>query len=285
MPRKKTATSRQTEAKRPRRSRRHATNEGGIPEVYQDMLAEAAASPPSLAKSEGRAAKRRRIEEPPLHNATPELKLSPAEKPEDGIELGADSVPPIRVQQTIYDDFSGSDDSDADFEDVDLEREPEPPDGEAENKKPLQLDLSRPSGLAETTAVQRRKPATTAEKRLRLDVHKWHLLCLMLHGHHRNRWCDNEEVQAILKPLIPRKLITLLHLDESKPQYARNHGFNKAMEEISDIWQREWTITANGLRRAFWVEDADVLRDVSQRLPFSPTPTHQGADRRLRRSR
>jgi xeroderma pigmentosum group C-complementing protein len=284
MPRKKTATSGPTEVKNPRRSRRHVTTEDGIPQVYQDMLADAASSLPSLAKTEGRAAKRRRIDEPPLQDVMPERKLSPMEKPENEMEFEAGSVPPIRVQQTIYDDFSGSEDSDADFEDVDLEPEPERSDGEAESKKPLQLDFSRPSGLANTPIVQRRKPATTAEKRLRLDVHKWHVLCLILHGYHRNRWCDNEEVQATLKPLIPRKLITLLHLDESKPQYARNHGFNKALEEIIDIWQREWTITANGIRRAFWAEDADILRDVSQKLLFSTTSTHHGPDRRLGRS-
>lgn len=265
MPRKKTAASSPTESKGPRRSSRRVTAESGIPEIYREMLAEATASVPSplLENSEGRAAKRRRVEESSLDAVTPEPQLSSREAPEDDIELEAGSIPPIRAQQTIYNDFAGSDESDADFEDVDLEQEPGISDDEVESEKPLQLDLSRPSGRQGTPPVQRRKPATTAEKRLRLDVHKWHVLCLLLHGYHRNRWCDNGNVQEILKPLVPRKLINLLHLDESKPQHARNHGFNKAMEEIGDIWRREWTITAKGMRRAFWAEDADVLRDVS----------------------
>jgi xeroderma pigmentosum group C-complementing protein len=280
MPRKKTATSGLPDSKRPRRTSRHVAKEDGVPEIYQDMLIEAAASSPPVVKGEGRAVKRRRLEEPPPHAATPEPNITSLETPEDEEELIQGSVPLFRAQQTIYKDFASSDESDADFEDVDLEPELErSSDGDLDNKKPLQLDLSRPSGQTESPAAQRRKPATTAEKRLRLDVHKWHLLCLLLHGHHRNRWCDNEEVQAILKPLIPRKLITLLHLDESKPQYARNHGFNKAMEEISDIWQREWTATAKGMRRAFWAEDVDVLRDVSQKLLYDTTYTEHKADR------
>ena len=266
MPWKKTAASARTESKAPRRPSRHATKEGGIPEIYQEMLVEAAASTPSLAKSEGRAPKRRRVEEPLLYTLTPDPDTPPTEAQEDGLEIEQDSELTTRAPQIIYDDFASSDESEADFEDVDLERGLERGDGEAVNKKPLKLDLTQPSGRPETPPAQRRKPATTAEKRLRLDVHKWHVLCLMLHGQHRNRWCDDEEVQAILKPLIPRKLIALLHLDESKPQHARNHGFNKAIEEISDIWQHEWTITANGVRRAFWTEDPNILRDVSQKL-------------------
>jgi xeroderma pigmentosum group C-complementing protein len=279
MPRKKTVASGPTESKDPRRSSRRIAKEGGIPEIYQDMLVEAAASAPLMANNEGRAAKRRRVEEPLPYHVTPEPQLPSREEPEDGIEPEAGSVPPTGARQTIYDDFVDSDESDADFEDVVLKHGSEASDGEVESDKPLQLDLSWPSGRQDTPPVQRRKPATTAEKRLRLHVHKWHVLCLLLHGCHRNRWCDNGEVQEILKPLIPRKLINLLHLDESKPQHSRNHGFNKAMEEINDIWRREWTITAKGIRRAFWAEDADVLRDVSQKVPSLSTCTYNRADR------
>ena len=228
------------------------------------MLDEAAALSPLPSKDESRAAKRRRVEESTLRVEMPELETMPLDELEDDIEPQSRSVPPARTQQTIYEDFPSSNESDAEFEDVDLELGLEHSDAEADNNKPLQLDLSRHSGRAGTPAAQRRKPATTAEKRLRLDVHKWHVLCLMLHGHVRSQWCDREDVQVILKPLIPRKLITLLHLDESKPQYARNHAFNKAIEEISDIWQREWTVTAKGMRRAFWTDDPDVVRDVGE---------------------
>ena len=265
MPRKREATSKLAKSKPSRRSNRHATKEDDVPEIYKEMLVEAAALPPLAPKDESRAAKRRRVEESTSQLEMSELETAPLNELEDDIEPQSHSVPPARTQQTIYEDFPSSDESDADFEDVDLELRPEHSDAEADNNKPLQLDLSRHSGRAENPAAQRRKPATTAEKRVRLDVHKWHVLCLMLHGHVRSQWCDREDVQVILKPLIPRKLITLLHLDESKPQYARNHAFNKAIEEISDIWQREWSITAKGMRRAFWTDDPDVVRDVGEK--------------------
>ena len=279
MPRKKTAASALIESKAPRRSGRHALKEdAGIPEIYREMLVEAAASPHPLLKGEDRAPKRRRIEEPPPHGATPEPEILSPGIQEHGAATAQDVELPNRAPQTIYDDFASSDESETGFEDVDLERGLERADDKAADK-PLELNLARPSGRAETPPVQRRKPATTAEKRLRLDIHKWHALCLLLHGQRRNRWCDNEEVQATLKPLIPRKLISLLHLDDSKPQHARNHGFNKAIEEISDIWQREWTITAKGIRRAFWAEDPNVVRDVSQKLPCSTNFTDRKVDR------
>jgi xeroderma pigmentosum group C-complementing protein len=265
MPRKRVAASKLAESKPSRRSNRHATKEDDVPEIYKEMLVEAAALPPLPPKDESRAAKRRRVEESTLRVEMPELETMPLDELDDDIEPQSRSVPPARTQQTIYEDFPSSNESDAEFEDVDLELGLEHSDAEADNNKPLQLDLSRHSGRAGTPAAQRRKPATTAEKRLRLDVHKWHVLCLMLHGHVRSQWCDREDVQVILKPLIPRKLITLLHLDESKPQYARNHAFNKAIEEISDIWQREWTVTAKGMRRAFWTDDPDVVRDVGEK--------------------
>jgi xeroderma pigmentosum group C-complementing protein len=233
------------------------------------MLVEAAESAPLMANNEGRVAKRRRIEEPQIPSI---------EEPEDDIKPETGSGPPAAAQQTIYDDFEDSDESDVDFEDV-LIQDPKSSNGGVENERPLQLDLSQPSGRQDAPLVQRRKPATTAEKRLRLDVHKWHVLCLLLHGYHRNRWCDNDEVQEILKPLIPRKLINRLHLDESQPQYARNHSFNKAVEEISDIWRRKWTITTRGMRRPFWREDVDVLREVSQKRPGLWPSAHYGADR------
>ena len=265
MPRKKVATSKLAESNPSRRSNRHVTKRDDVPDIYKEMLVEATAMSPPPPKDEGRAAKRRRVEESTSRVEMPQLETTPLDELEDYIEPQSHSVPPARAQQTIYEDFPSSEESDAGFEDVDLEPGLEHSDAEADNNKPLQLDLSRHSGRAETPVAQRRKPATTAEKRVRLDVHKWHVLCLMLHGHARSQWCDREDVQVILKPLIPRKLITLLHLDESKPQYARNHAFNKAIEEISDIWQREWTITAKGMRRAFWTDDPDVVRDVGQK--------------------
>lgn len=74
--------------------------------------------------------------------------------------------------QTTYDNLASSDESDAAFEGVDLEPPLPRVDAEVENEKPFHLDFSRTSGQAEIPSVQRRKPATTAEKRFQLDIHK-----------------------------------------------------------------------------------------------------------------
>ncbi len=128
--------------------------------------------------------------------------------------------------------------------------------------EPLHLDLEKTPGLEFSSPEHRRKPATLVERKLRLEVHKWHVLCLLAHLQRRNYWCDDEKVQAILKPLILRKTVRLLHLDSSQSQYQRNHSFNAAIDEISKLWRSKWTITQQGMRKAYWKEEPDELDDL-----------------------
>src|SRR5271163_3373854 len=140
MPRKKVATSKLAESNPSRRSSRHATKGDDVPEIYKDMLLEAAALSPLPPKDEGRAAKRRRVEESTSRVEMPRFEATPLGELEDNIEPQSNSVPPARAQQTIYEDFPSSEESDAAFEDVDLEPGLEHSDAEADINKPLQLD-------------------------------------------------------------------------------------------------------------------------------------------------
>src|SRR4051794_17612392 len=118
MPRKKTAIPRVAQPKPPQRPRRHAAKEDDIPGIYQEMLTEAAALSPPYAGYEGRAVKRRRVDESSQRAQEPELKSPLLDTPEDVIASPPSPASPTRRQQMIYDDFASSDESEDGFEDV-----------------------------------------------------------------------------------------------------------------------------------------------------------------------
>ncbi|ERF76606.1 hypothetical protein EPUS_08725 [Endocarpon pusillum Z07020] len=250
-----------------RRSNKHTTQEqGDVPEIYQEMLLEAARNPFPKVDLQTKVVKRRKLEDGSSQVTDSELAAQDLPSgPIDGVETGDESVlaQSTPQRQTVFDDFRGSgDESEDDFEEVDLEADVEVYQGQDRADEPLQLDLNKKLDPDATSSVHRRKPATAVERRIRLDVHKWHVLCLLAHLQRRSHWCNDEQVQSILKPLIPRKLVKLFHLDAGQPQYQRTHSFNVAIDEVSKIWRSEWKITEQGMRRAYWTDDPDDLKNV-----------------------
>ncbi|KAL6249135.1 hypothetical protein RBB50_004198 [Rhinocladiella similis] len=259
------ARKRQTGRTATRKTRQSARNDSdasddGIPAMYGEMLAEAAREEQTRF-STSRPTKRRKInEEPPSEIGLEFDLLGPDDNVADANVTGNNT--PDRLQQVVYDEFEASDESDVEFEDVDLDAPPEDPDAaETSHQSHLELDLSKTNLDTPRRAMPRRKPVSAAERKLRLEVHKAHLLCLLGHLSCRNRWCESPSVQSILKPLIPKKVTALLHVDDSKPQYQRNHSFTKGIEEACAIWKLEWEVTVRGMRRAHWKDDVDVLKE------------------------
>ncbi|OAP54716.1 hypothetical protein AYL99_11164 [Fonsecaea erecta] len=260
MPRRKgQPTARATRTTR-RSARQRKEPQDDIPEIYGDMLAEAIAEEQASA-SNSRASKRRKMSEEPSTKIELDFDLfGSAANVHDGEETAsADDAPP-KLQPVVFDDFEISDESDAEFEDVDLEPATnDVAEGRPLEQKTLELDLSKTS--TPRRAIQRRMPVSLAERKLRLDVHKAHLVLLLAHLKCRNRWCNSEFVHSILKPLVSRKLISLLHVDESKPQFQRSHSFTKGIEEVCALWRQQWKITARGMKRAHWREDVDAVKE------------------------
>lgn len=264
---KRTATRGSGRTRPSRRSNRRATQEqDDVPGIYQEMLVEAARNPLPEADLRTKAVKRRKLDDGLSQVTDSELTLPDLPTgPVDGVEISDETVfsQSKSQRQTVFDDFGGSDDeSEDDFEEVDLEADVEVDHGQDRDDEPLQLDLNATPRPDVSSSVHRRKPATTVERRIRLDVHKWHVICLLAHLQRRSHWCDNEQVQSMVKPLIPRKLVKLLHLDASQPQYQRTHSFNVAIAEVSKIWRSEWKIGEQGMRRAYWKEGPDDLQNV-----------------------
>ena len=239
--------------------RKKKQDDDEVPLVYREMLAEVAMSSQAEEPTQRRATKRRRLSV----DAPNTTSSAPSPEPTVSIDVPASSPTrsPQKHQQTFYDESGSSEDeSEAEFEDVALD------DGhfhetEARTEQmSLQLDFSKKTPPIST--INRRKPVSKAERDYRLNVHKAHLLLLLVNLQLRRRWCESEDVQAILKPLISHKLRNMLHVGDEKPDYQRIHSFNKAIEEICTIWREEFEITRQGMRSAFWREDLDATREV-----------------------
>lgn len=274
MPRRKNATSGTKGQKTPTRrsARRAAAQEQDVPDIYQDMLVEAYHNNPDDFAPSPRPAKRRKVKQeaavepetsgPSEIEPTTTLTSSPPQ------EQSHSPIPvPVPPQQVVFNnDISDSeDDSDLEFEDVEIGRQSSveaghTTDDEAEPRT-LQIDLSA-STTTPRRLIQRRKPVSKAERDFRLDVHKWHLLTLLVHVATRNKWCDDERVQRTLKPLVNRKTISNLHLPETRTQAERKYAFERAIEEVCQIWRATWKVTCRGMRRAVWKEAIDMAREV-----------------------
>lgn len=179
-------------ASRARPARQSNVREGDIPDVYKEMLEEAEARDPQQFHSD-RPVKKRKT------GATKAIPVDSAGRNERGkSETIAEDQ---QVVQTIYDSATEdeSDLEDVEWEDVDVQ--PSAPSASDNAVAPhgddetLQITLNQEPQKQKRT-VQRRKPVTAAEKKLRLDVHKAHLLCLLAHVALRNRWCNDDETQV-----------------------------------------------------------------------------------------
>lgn len=274
MPPKRKAAPTSSAPRKRRTTRRQPKVEDDIPEIFQEMLAEAAASPATTPPRQPYIGRRKVSEEPP--DQSPASARSP-------IPEQARSVSPQlshQPQQIMYDEFEDSQDDDVEFEDVDLDAAQESE--ERPEQKSLQLDLSTP--LPASRRVVRRKIASAAERRLRLDVHKAHLLLLLGALRQRNQWCESEQVQTILKSLASRKIISLIHADDAKPQAERSRSFLRGIEEICNLWRGFWTTTERGMKRAHWRDDIDLQQEVDlieEAVDFgsfkSAAQTHRGS--------
>ncbi|CEO60581.1 hypothetical protein PMG11_05202 [Penicillium brasilianum] len=265
MARQSAARPAQGRTARGRRSKSESASEDRVPEVYQEMLEEAEARDPGHFLSD-RPIKRRKIGDSrslqtraiPVDSPPPEqAKVAPS--PDENI---------TQKVQTVYDSTT-SDESDVEWEDVDVAQPARGLFGTAtENEgrdETLQITLDREPNVRKR-APPRRKPITAAEKKIRLDAHKAHLLCLLAHVNLRNRWCNDHTIQRYLKMMLPKKIIALLNPNEDKPQFTRSTTFIDGLNQAGDIFGRRFRITKPGLKRAHWAEDQEQLKQKMETI-------------------
>ena len=172
---------------------------GPVPAVYQEMLAEAETSLPSKLGDDERAVKRRRVGGRLTggNNAKTEGRKG-SESAHGQTDTDLHKSPSSKHLQTIELESGFSSDSDAAWEEVNLEGRSEldlpDDDGDAgDGSIDLVLDMeAKPTSRKPT----RRKPVSAEARKVRLVIHKVHLLCLLHHVYLRNHWCNDGRVQV-----------------------------------------------------------------------------------------
>lgn len=249
-----------------------SSGRNAIPEVYQQMLAEAL---PTQSDIPERPLKKRRtgLRNVPSVAAGPAKSSDPDDEDDeeeaefedvlearnqDGEEASKfESLP--KAQQTAYrDSDSESGQSDPEWEGVDIDTLPQ----DNEPSGDLELTLKPRTTAQVQKATPRRKGVSKAEKVLRLEAHKMHVLCLLAHLDRRNAWCNDEEVKRSLKPLLDKKMLTFLKPRSDLPQFGRTESLKRGLEQVSVMWRTKFSIMARGTRRALWADDEKDVQNV-----------------------
>ncbi|OGM50491.1 putative DNA repair protein Rad4, partial [Aspergillus bombycis] len=227
-----------------------------IPEVYQEMLAEAEARDPGRLEND-RPIKKRKVQGQTLSSS------APSQITKQGDQYPSKKQENVNPQvQTVY-DSSSDDESEMEWEEVDISQapaapiEPAPVPGGENDTMQITLD---PHQDQKRKVIRRRKPITAAEKEIRLHVHKAHLLCLLSHAQLRNLWCNDEYIQGFLKQMLTKRVISLLNPSQEQPQYTRSTMFIDGLNQASDAFLKRFRVTKPGLKRAHWADDSLSLK-------------------------
>ena len=180
-----------------------AQNLGGpLPEAYREMLADAVSSPTQLSE-ENQPLKRRRIGGRVVTQRADNASANNQNQPLANTNKVHDlTLDPKAQTQTVYDDSEDSTDSDMDWEEVDLAQD-RGGNTSGEDEKTgdvvLNIILDKEHTQSQVPTRSKRKPGTAAQKKLWLEVHKLHIMCLLAHVHIRNHWCNDVNVHVCLR--------------------------------------------------------------------------------------
>lgn len=165
----------------------------GVPDLYFEMLSEAVASSPSLRNDDDRPIKRRKTVKE-VAAVTSRLTQEPSE--DRSLRAEAETSP--LQQQTVYDSSEGSEDSNENWEEVELQKEERvaPFDAEGDSlTDDISVILSRADPKRDKSHARPRN-SFAVKKKLRLEIHKLYILCLLMHVYIRNAWCNDTKTQV-----------------------------------------------------------------------------------------
>ncbi|KAH6681217.1 DNA repair protein rhp41 [Plectosphaerella plurivora] len=243
-----------------RKAPRRTAAASALPGIYEDMLAEAGASP-EAAPSHGRPPKRMKPGEKSKAPAKePEIPKVPASDSEDeDIEFEDVHIPAPSVQTTILgSDDEDTEDEDIEFEDVDL-APARPTMDNALASATIELNLTAHKTSVAGKQPERRKPLSRVEKEKRVNVHKAHLLCLLIQCARRNRWCNDEKAQDALRPLLTPKILKALRPKATLNQFGMTESLKDGLTQASRVFKTKFRVTERGLRRCLWAENQELL--------------------------
>lgn len=176
-----------------------------VPGVYREMLADTLSSPTQVSE-EGKTVKRRRVAGRIVTRGNERVTRDRFNHEQGATDNDTDTEKyPLKknapLEQTAYDESEDSADSDVDWEEVDLThnfKEGDSSEQDDANNTELNIVLGNDSDRPHKQEILKRRPVTAAERQLRFEIHKMHLLSLLIHVHIRNHWCNDGKVHVCL---------------------------------------------------------------------------------------
>ena len=109
-------------------------------------------------------------------------------------------------------------------------------------------------------AESRTRPPTSAiERKIRFEIHKLHLLCLMSHVGLRNKWCSDVKVQQALRPIISRFKGNVRPKATSAP-LQQTRVLLEGLGQACDLWSQTYKVTRKGLTKPKWYTEEDLAK-------------------------
>ena len=184
-----------------RQPRNKPSGHANVPDVYKEMLIDTISSATQI-NDEGKIIKRRRVAGQIVTHS--QGKSDGLDDDDLSVPSGIDQLDELRnpksaIQQTAYNDSKDSAESDLDWEEINLKESLD--EGFSSKQFDDQTDelnivLDGDGSKSQERERIRRAPVTAAERQLRFETHKIHLLSLLVHVHIRNHWCNDAKVHV-----------------------------------------------------------------------------------------
>jgi xeroderma pigmentosum group C-complementing protein len=58
------------------------------------------------------------------------------------------------------------------------------------------------------------------------------------------------------------EIVSLLHPDQSLIQFGQSEQFLHGLEKAVFVWKHKFNVTASGIRRPYWAEGTDGIKEV-----------------------
>ena len=188
--------------------RRSRAGQAVVPTIYREMLADTVSSPTQLNK-DGNATKKRRIAGRMVTQNQEKAKIASSDQDLSDGNSATPEEPDINIRaagkQTAYQDSEDSAESDMNWEEIDIAdnlEQANAPEDDFATVGELNIILGGDEQANQQKKILKRKPITSAERKLRLEIHKMHLLTLLVHVHSRNNWCNDEHVHVCSSQII-----------------------------------------------------------------------------------
>ncbi|WWC71011.1 uncharacterized protein I206_104964 [Kwoniella pini CBS 10737] len=125
----------------------------------------------------------------------------------------------------------------------------------------------------------RKKPITSKDRAIRLEIHKMHVISLLASAGIRNRWCSNTLLKARLLSLLPNPLQTAFSIPPSRfPDKAqRSRLFFDALQDLVTWWSQSFFDISDptlGLRTRPWDDIQEIIDQLPKLTRADLTPSH-----------